>query len=80
MDADHDQFLPIVLTKSTQLRDVVMTIDSAKGPKFQQDQLAAHPAQGQRAGGVEPVARRGKFWGIDLATKRLDGHGFSLRA
>jgi hypothetical protein len=41
MDADDDQFLGKRLLELPQLREDVVTVDSAGGPEVEQDQLTA---------------------------------------
>jgi hypothetical protein len=54
VNADHDQFVRECVFEVPQLRDDVVAIDSAVGPKVENDDLAAEVGHRQRLG-VEPL-------------------------
>jgi hypothetical protein len=55
MHADDHQFVGILRTKSAQLRDIMVAIDSAEGPELQQHNLAAQFAHGEWTINVKPI-------------------------
>lgn len=71
MNADHDQFIREHLAKSPQLRDIMMAINSAKGPEFEQHNFAAQCLDCQRLLDVDPIQPGCEFGGVDLATIAL---------
>jgi len=55
MDANHYEFFWEHSSKSAQLRDIMVTVNSAKGPKFEKDDFAAQFRHRERAICVQPV-------------------------
>jgi len=41
MDPDHNQFMGITLTKLTQLRNIMLAINSTESPELEQHDFAA---------------------------------------
>jgi hypothetical protein len=54
-----------LFTEPAQLRDIMQAVNSAKGPKFEQDYFSAQFLEGQRAGSVDPFQPGWKFWSVD---------------
>ncbi len=67
MNPDDDQFVDKRAFELPQLREDVVTVDSAGGPEVEQDQLAAQVGQRQRSG-VEPLQ-------IERELRSSDGTG-----
>ena len=68
VDTDHDQFVGVTFTKLTQLRNIMVAVNSTKGPKFQQDKFAAQISHAQGLLCIQPIHIRRKRRGIDFAT------------
>jgi hypothetical protein len=55
MDANNHHFVGILLTELTQLRNIMVAVNSTKGPKFQQHNFAAQIGHAERLRGVQPI-------------------------
>lgn len=61
--ANHDEFVWILLPESTQLRDIVVAVNSTEGPELQYDDLAAQRVERQWLGCIQPVQAHREFRG-----------------
>ena len=71
MDPNHNQLVGIACTKLTQLRNVMVAVNSTESPKLQQHNLAAQISHAQRLLGIQPINLGRKLRGIDFAAVLL---------
>jgi hypothetical protein len=80
VNANDHQLMRVPFPESTQLRDIVVAVNSTEGKELQQHNLAAQAGHCQRRAGIDPIQRRGKFRRIHFAAiaALLLAHGGSF--
>ena len=62
--ADHHQLVGVLLLDRAELVEHVQTVDTAEGPKVEQDEAATEVTESKRAVGIQPAATE-ELWSAD---------------